>query len=287
MYKPVTTPCQHTFCADCLQRSIDHSTICPLCRQALPGYAYFQLHPCNKVISKIVETVFPTTHHERAEAVTADVDSRLETPIFVCTLSLPGLPTLLQIFEPKYRLMLRRCLEAAEPRFGMIVSETSEYGTMLEVRSVQMLPDGRSMVETWGASRFRVVEKGTRDGYMVGRVEYFEDMSPGEELAALPPNAPTSSDLMLACHKFLEELRGGAKPWVLQRMENMASYMPEDDPAMFSFWMALILPLHDKEKVKLLPIRSAQMRLQVIVRWIGQFHDSWYAQWLSHGCVIC
>lgn len=53
----------------------------------------------------------------------------------------------------------------------MIVSETSEYGTMLEVRSVQMLPDGRSMVETWGASRFRVVEKGTRDGYMVGRVE--------------------------------------------------------------------------------------------------------------------
>lgn len=47
----------------------------------------------------------------------------------------------------------------------------SEYGTMLEIRSVQMLPDGRSMVETWGAYRFRVVESGTLDGYMVGRIE--------------------------------------------------------------------------------------------------------------------
>jgi Lon protease-like protein len=36
----------------------------------------------------------------------------------------------------------------------------SEYGTMLEIQSVQMLPDGRSMVETVGASRFKLLEKG-------------------------------------------------------------------------------------------------------------------------------
>lgn len=72
--------------------------------------------------------------------------------------------------------MLRRCLESPNPRFGMIippkagVSQT-EYGTMLEIRSVQMLPDGRSMVETWGTSRFRILERGTLDGYMVGRIE--------------------------------------------------------------------------------------------------------------------
>ena len=46
-----------------------------------------------------------------------------------------------------------------------------EYGTMLEIRSVQMLSDGRSMVETWGTWRFRVLERGLLDGYMVGRVE--------------------------------------------------------------------------------------------------------------------
>jgi len=42
---------------------------------------------------------------------------------------------------------------------------------MLEIRSVQMLNDGRSMIETVGSWRFKVLEKGTLDGYTVGRVE--------------------------------------------------------------------------------------------------------------------
>lgn len=74
--------------------------------------------------------------------------------------------------------MLRRCLESQNPRFGMIMapkpgagSPQTDYGTMLEIRSVQMLPDGRSMVETWGTFRFRILERGTLDGYMVGRIE--------------------------------------------------------------------------------------------------------------------
>jgi hypothetical protein len=51
----------------------------------------------------------------------------------------------------------------------------AEYGTMLEIRRVQMLADGRSMVETWGTHRFRILERGTLDGYMVGRVERIDD----------------------------------------------------------------------------------------------------------------
>ena len=46
-----------------------------------------------------------------------------------------------------------------------------EYGTMLEIQSVQMLPDGRSMVETVGTQRFRLLERGNLDGYTVGRIE--------------------------------------------------------------------------------------------------------------------
>lgn len=46
-----------------------------------------------------------------------------------------------------------------------------EFGTMLEIRGVRMLHDGRSLVNTWGGSRFRILERGTLDGYMVGRIE--------------------------------------------------------------------------------------------------------------------
>jgi Lon protease-like protein len=48
---------------------------------------------------------------------------------------------------------------------------STDFGTMLEIRTVQMFPDGRSMVETWGVQRFRVLERGTLDGYTVGRIE--------------------------------------------------------------------------------------------------------------------
>ena len=75
--------------------------------------------------------------------------------------------------------MLRRCLETrgGPPCFGMIMPQrtvgpgSSDYGTMLEIKSVQVLPDGRSMVETIGTHRFRIMESGTLDGYMVGRIE--------------------------------------------------------------------------------------------------------------------
>ena len=71
--------------------------------------------------------------------------------------------------------MLRRCLDSPHPRFGMVpppwtgvgAPPGNDYGTMLEIRSVQMLADGRAMVETWGAHRFRILERGTLDGYML------------------------------------------------------------------------------------------------------------------------
>jgi hypothetical protein len=72
LYQPITSPCQHvsypllvsfilvdpppfcqTFCAKCLHRSLDHTNRCPLCRQLLPGFSYFQDHPLNKTIMSI------------------------------------------------------------------------------------------------------------------------------------------------------------------------------------------------------------------------------------------
>jgi Lon protease-like protein len=46
-----------------------------------------------------------------------------------------------------------------------------DFGTMLEIKAVRMLPDGRSLLHAWGVSRFRILERGMLDGYMVGRVE--------------------------------------------------------------------------------------------------------------------
>ncbi|QRV87628.1 ATP-dependent protease La (LON) substrate-binding domain [Ceratobasidium sp. AG-Ba] len=301
LYNPITTPCQHTFCNMCLERSLDHSPQCPLCRLDLPPNSYFYQHAHNQVIVQIVAKAFPELLQERMAVAENDGrDSRLDTAIFVCQLSYPGMPTLLHFFEPRYRLMLRRCLSSPTPRFGMVMprqsannTEGNDYGTMLEIKSVQMLSDGRSMVETFGTFRFRILERGTLDGYLVGRIERIDDYPPEVE-AEIERNAmsnPADSDLSLRvversnqelvniCRQFIDQLRNGTAPWVVQRLNNTYGPMPTDISS-FSFWVALVLPIDEQEKAKLLPIRSARLRLRLVVHWIEQLNNNW---WFSSG----
>ena len=138
LYQPVTSPCQHvsfsvpspshrptillqTFCSKCLHRSLDHGNQCPLCRHDLPGFSYFRDHPFNKTIISLsmpldsvpvttphakissVLTAFPDAYAERGRLIEQEErHARLDTPIFVCQLSFPGLPTILHIFQPRY-----------------------------------------------------------------------------------------------------------------------------------------------------------------------------------------
>ena len=207
-YQPVTTPCQHVrtllpipippanfhnrltvqnassvpsitaplalyvgrnYLLTISKTSLSTRSSCPLVR--------CPLFPLPLTYPAIVLKAYPLLYQERAQAIRDEErNARLNTPIFVSNLSFPGVPTILHLFEPRYRLMLRRCLETPTPRFGMIMSPKPgapqiNYGTILEIRSVQMLPDGRSLVETYGSSRFRILERGTLDGYMVGRIE--------------------------------------------------------------------------------------------------------------------
>lgn len=47
---------------------------------------------------------------------------------------------------------------------------------MLQIRNVHFLPDGRSVVDTVGGKRFRVLKRGMKDGYCTADIEYLEDV---------------------------------------------------------------------------------------------------------------
>ncbi|KZW04084.1 LON-domain-containing protein [Exidia glandulosa HHB12029] len=300
---PVTTPCQHTFCADCLERSLDYHVRCPVCRQTLPGFAYFANHPRNVIIQSISTLAFPDLHTERQLAIAAAQHHPIyDTPIFRCNIAFPGLPTFLHIFEPRYRLMIRRCLTMPLPRFGMMMpsqplsgtqsqpEESAEYGTILEIRSVQMFPDGRSMVEAMGVSRFRLVDCGVLDGYQVGCIETIDDFqsedASDDGLKVSPPiisHLPTSTPALVDfCQNFLHTLRTSTAPWVAQKLDSTHG-APPDDPTAFSWWMASVLPIPEREKARLLPLRSAHARLGLIVRWIEALSNSGAA---DTGCIV-
>jgi hypothetical protein len=296
LFEPVTTPCGHTFCRKCLARALDHAYVCPLCRSELPGFSYFHKQPENRCILSLLTSIFPDIYAERQSASEREESERkLETPIFVCTLAFPGLPMSLHIFEPRYRLMMRRAMEANR-RFGMVLpaSESDdgphEYGTMLEIKSMRMLPDGRSLVETMGIYRFRILESGILDGYTVARIERVEDDvmeeaqdgqaetleqqeqqqaadgsgAEAEEERRLPRRPPTS-ELIQACRDFVTTLLGGVTTsWMLQRLSSAYGPIPSD-PTTFSYWVACVVPdIDDYERAKLLEVCVSHMCLLAI-----------------------
>ena len=48
---------------------------------------------------------------------------------------------------------------------------------MLEIRDVQYFPDGRSLVDTIGGRRFKVISRGHREGYDTAKVEFISDQA--------------------------------------------------------------------------------------------------------------
>ncbi|KAF0409671.1 PUA-like domain-containing protein [Gigaspora margarita] len=300
---PITTPCGHTYCKSCLTRSLDHSDKCPLCRYQLHNYNSILNQPINKTINIFISQLYPVLLADRRQSARNELyDDTQDTPLFVNSLVFPKMPCFLHIFEPKYRLMLRRCLESRQKQFGMVLKRDNgyvEYGTMLEIRSTEILNDGRSLVETIGTFRFKVVERGMRDGYDVGKIERIDDISPAEELirernavrAAEINNRdpskpimyePTISELISKARDFIESLRNGYAPWLLQRLNSTYGDMPSD-PSDFSFWVASVIPIDENEKYRLLAERSVRERMKMIVNWIDQLKEQW---WFDRGCVI-
>lgn len=45
---------------------------------------------------------------------------------------------------------------------------------MLEIRDIEYTPDGRSIVNTVGSRRFKIVSKGVKDGYNTAAVEFLQ-----------------------------------------------------------------------------------------------------------------
>ncbi|GAA5869904.1 hypothetical protein JCM8547_008101 [Rhodosporidiobolus lusitaniae] len=308
-HEPVTVPCGHSFCRGCLARAYDHSTLCPLCRSSLPPFSSFRSQRPNLALTSVISTALPLLAADRAASVAEETLAALASvPIFVCTTAWPGIKCFLHIFEPRYRLMIRRALESPEKTFGMVLayrdssgaSVVHEYGTMLRITSCNVLEDGRMVIETVGTHRFRVRERGMLDGYNVGRIERVEDVSLEQEAElerlALARNGVTGGEgvpggavversmdeLLRTCFEFITTLRDGSAPWVIERLNRTVGDMPTD-PHDFTWFAAEVFPVEDQVKVMLLQITSVRERLRLIVYWIEQFRASW---WYTRGCTF-
>ena len=221
--------------------------------------------------------------------------------------------------------MIRRAYESQSRSFGMLLYNPTmtsqgdlgpvpffEYGTMLQIANMHLLPDGRSLIETYGTTRFRVLRHGSLDGYLVGKVERVDDMSTAAEEALeaaetaisnrnfsaqdhfnapphhTPPqiqrqpltpaeiNCLPTQQLMEIGTSFVKKMREQSAPWLNSTVFQAYGECPEH-PALFAWWFASVLPIHETQKYKLLATTSVRERLKICANWISALEaQRWY-----------
>eukprot|EP00026_Physarum_polycephalum_P007720 Phypoly_transcript_07785.p1 GENE.Phypoly_transcript_07785~~Phypoly_transcript_07785.p1 ORF type:complete len:432 (+),score=23.90 Phypoly_transcript_07785:112-1407(+) len=269
LFAPVTTPCGHSFCRSCLVRALDHNSCCPLCRTVLHIGSQ---HPVNVTLQSIIERNFPDEYASRRYEMVNESEQDLDSmPLFLLGMvAFPNQPFPLHIFEPRYRLMLRRCLEG-QRRFGIVCCTHAQpngvdIGCMMEIKNSQTLPDGRSYVETVGTKRFRILSRWIQDGYMVGKVIAIKDES--NEVEKIQARQCADQIRAHITHMMNTAATGGigVHRGLKQLVESFREMPGLDDLESFSFWVASRLPLTVQISCDLLQVTSTLQRLQSLLQ---------------------
>ncbi|KAL4230189.1 LON peptidase N-terminal domain and RING finger protein 3 [Mactra antiquata] len=283
LHLPVTTPCGHVFCRPCLDKVLDHKTECPLCKSSLAEYLAERRQAVTTSVENILSTYFTSDvaqrklqhEEELAELAGMGQDNQHEIPIFVCAPAYPFVPCPLHIFEPRYRLMIRQCMESGRRQFGMCSpsgdgeSDFSDYGCMLEIRDVQFFPDGRSLVDTIGGKRFKVISRGQREGYNTAKVEFLQDKASDnpEELKVM------SESLYGVCKEWYDELPQIQKSQIRQHLGEFPAQETEMSYGIngtaWHWWMIAVMPLDPRIQLAMLAMQTYKERLQGLQKVIG------------------
>lgn len=264
-YEPVTLPCGHTFDRSCLARVFDYTDKCPLCREVshiLPVHL-----PVTVVVNQLAQRYMPQDYEQRKkeeiEQKRLDVNN---IPLFVLDYVLyPGTLLPLHIFEPRYRLMMRRCISGSKC-FGLVPAgtepgEMAKYGCLARITNIKLLPDGRSLIETVGQERFCILEKWEQDGYVCGKVKFINDEPPADQIELNILN-----DMRQKVWQLLSTFMGEVGNEVKEAIEAKIGKMPSPNNAEeLSYWVAALLPLSTPLKLDLLAITKTKDRLHVLL----------------------
>ncbi|KAM4664051.1 LON peptidase N-terminal domain and RING finger protein 3 [Discoglossus pictus] len=276
LYEPVTTPCGHTYCLKCLERCLDHNPKCPLCKEDLSEFLAVRKFCKTELIEDLISKYFPEELKDRKlvneEEIAELSNLNKNVPIFVCTMAYPTVPCPLHIFEPCYRLMIRRCMETGTKQFGMCIGDNvkgfADYGCMLEIRNVEFFADGRSVVDSIGRKRFKVIQHSQRDGYNTADIEYIEDQKvQGEDYEELLKLHNAVYD---QAYNWFNSLKSALKTRILSHFGPMPAKDPDiqvnsNGPA-WCWWILAVLPLESRAQLPFLAMTSLKDRLTGIRR---------------------
>lgn len=268
LYEPITTPCGHTFCRSCLFQSMDRGNRCPLCRTVL----FISPRTCaiSVTLKNIIERNFQAEYAERKlenESLTNMGPDLL--PLFVLDVVLPCQKFHLNIFEARYRLMVRRLMEGNR-RMGMVALDSTtgsiaDYACEVEITDCEPLPDGRFILEVESRRRCRILRNWDQDGYRVAEIEWVQDLTPSEgtkERSDLQDMTDIVAEYARSWIRAAQEAARGDQIRLTELHKAEGLMPPTRDLESFSFWLATLTHRRPQERLDLLRIRDTTARLR-------------------------
>ena len=155
----------------------------------------------------------------------------------------------LHIFEPRYKMMIRHCIEA-KLQFGVILAREkgiAATGCMATITAVvKQYPDGKMDILTRGDVPFHVKHVFDEKPYYEASIEYLEELP-----TAYPKASDELTDVYEQCY------------WMIFNRGPVASSTSQ--PASPAYSMADSLPLPLEAKQTLLEIRDEQQRQEQLL----------------------
>lgn len=163
----------------------------------------------------------------------------------------PGMSLPLHIFEPRYKAMIRRCLNETQ-EFGVVLSrekELASVGCTAEIIEItREYPDGRMDIMVQGKTVFRISEVFDSEPYHEAEVEFLSEKAPPVE----SDPSPELVNLYDQCHSLVF-----GRPSDPSECASAVS---------FAYYIAGDLPFELNDKQSILEIRDeTERRSQLIL----------------------
>ena len=184
-------------------------------------------------------------------------------PLFPLNLVLfPGMVLPLRIFEPRYRLMMRRLLDG-DRQFGVVLIKEGEevggsavphaVGTIAEISQYEVQEDGQILLVCVGLRRFRIEREVEGEPYQQAAVEILDEGDPA---------APMPAGLLERANELLDTYLEA-----LASVSNLSVTLPDEplSPIDMSYLMAATLQVDNPDKQAILEIPGAEARLERLI----------------------